>query len=261
MVKKYSLALWWWAARGLAHIWVIKYIEEKQIKINEVSGTSMWAIIGALYAIWKTSTEMIYIAKDISYIKLIDMDFKEWLLKWKKVYEYLYKIFWDTKIEDLNIKLKIVATNLENGSRYVFTEWKIIDAIRASISLPWIFIPYKIDSKFYMDWWIVNNLPIEVLDWIDIIAISALKQVDNDLKRTRKILWIDFNLWFFNLNFQILQRTIIFMMKQNELRSLEVKWKNIILVEPDYWNLDFHSFTKVDKFVNIWYNKISSVFK
>lgn len=59
--------------------------------------------------------------------------------------------------------------------KIIFTKWKIIDAIRASVSLPGIFKPYKIDWNHFIDWWIVNNLPIEVLSWKYIIASSALK--------------------------------------------------------------------------------------
>lgn len=257
--KQYSLALGWWAARWLAHIWVIKYLEEKSIKITEVSGTSMWAIIGALYAIWKSSSEIEQIAKDINYFKLIDIDLKEGLLKWNKIYKHLENIFKDMQIEDLDIDLKIVATNVENWERKVFEKWKIIDALRASFSLPGIFKPHKVWKHSYIDGWVVNNLPIEALNWKEVIAVSALKKVNTELQRTRNILWMNFNAWFFNLNFQILQRTIILMMKQNEDRSLAHTNKNITLIYPDYGPLDFYSFREVDKLIEVWYKKAKEV--
>ena len=123
MKKEYSLALWWWAARWFAHIWVIKYLEENNICINEISGTSIWAIIWWLYALWKTSKEIEEFAKSINYFKLIDLDFKLGLFKGKNVYEKLKEIFLNKKIEDLDISLKIVATNIEytpNCSRVRF---------------------------------------------------------------------------------------------------------------------------------------------
>ena len=58
MKKIYSLALWWWAAIWFVHIWVIKYIEENDIEVTEISWTSMWAIVASFYAIWKTSEFM-----------------------------------------------------------------------------------------------------------------------------------------------------------------------------------------------------------
>jgi len=256
MKKTYWLALWWWAARGFAHIWVIKYIEEQKIKIDEISWTSMGAIIASLYAIGKSSEEIRNIAKNINYLKLIDLDFKEWLLKWNKVLKYLETLFLDIKIEDLPISLKIVATNVENWNKKVFKKGKLVNAIRASISLPWVFKPHIIWKHSYMDWWIVNNLPIEVLDSKNVIAVSALKKVNKDLQRTKKFLWMNFNVWFINLNFQILQRSIILMMKQNEDRSIIDSKKNIILVEPDYGDLDFFHFKKIDDFIKVWYKKI-----
>ena len=259
MKKEYSLALWWWAARWFAHIWVIKYLEENNICINEISGTSIWAIIWWLYALWKTSKEIEEFAKSINYFKLIDLDFKLGLFKGKNVYEKLKEIFWDKKIEDLDISLKIVATNIETSEKKVFEKWKIIDAIRASISLPWIFIPYVIWEDSYVDWWIVNNLPIEVLNWKDIIAISALKKVDSPIKKRKTFLWFNLPVSFFNLNFQILQRTILIMMKQNEDRSINTENKNIIYLNPVKEELDFFNFNKVDEFISLGYEWIKNL--
>ena len=261
MKKQYWLALGWGAARWFIHIGVIKYIEENNFNITEVSWTSMWAIIAALYAVWKTSEEIIEIAKSINFIKLIDFDFKEWLLKWIKVSKYLQQIFWEAKFSDTKIKLRIVATNVENWEKKVFKSWFIVDAIRASISLPWIFKPHKIWKQLYIDWWIVNNLPIEVLDEDNIIAVSALKKVNKNLQKTKTFFWINFRVSFLNLNFQILQRTIILMMKQNEDRSLNNSSKQILFIYPDYKNLDFYSFNKIDQFVDIWYKEFKKVLK
>jgi len=261
MSKKYSVALWGWAARWLAHIWVLKYIEENKIDINEISWTSMWAIIWALFAIWKSAGEIVEFAKSINYFKLFDLQFKTWILKWNKVYKKLEEIFWDSNIEDQDIKLKIIATNIISWKKKVFTEWKIVDAIRASISLPWIFVPYEIEWEQYVDGWITNNLPIESLRWKNIIAVSALKKITGPLKTKRSFLWLKFNRLFLNLNYQILHRSIVTMMKQNEIKSLESKNKEILLIEPFFWDLDYYSFNKIDEFVEIWYKEINKVFK
>lgn len=259
MKKEYSLALWWWAAIWLLHIWVIKYLEEKDIKIKEISWTSMWAIIASFYALWKKSSEIEEFAKSINYFKLLDFDLKDWLLKWKKIYKKLEEVFWDTKIEDLDIKLKIVATDIENWKKKVFEKWKIVDAIRASISLPWVFKPYTIGNNTYVDWWVLNNLPIEVLDWKNIIAVSAIKNIVWSIKRKRKILWFDLNLWFFNINFQILQRSLLLLMKQNETNSINTIWKNVVLIKVNTQGLDFYNFNKVDELIKRWYNESNNI--
>ena len=253
MTKKYSVALGGWAARGISHIGVLQYMKEQNMEIEEMSGTSIWAIIAGLYGIGKTPKQMWKLVSEINYLKLVDINMKQGVFKWDKVYKKLHSIFWDVLVEDLSIPIKIVATSLEDGEKKVFTTWKLIEAIRASISLPWVFQPHIIWGKPYIDGYAVNNLPIEVLDWKDIIAVTTLKKWNEELKMKRKVLWIDFNVGFISHNFQILQRTVLIMMKQNEERSIQTKDKNIILIKPEYWDLEFYSFNKVDELVTVGY--------
>lgn len=259
MKKRYSLALWWWWAVWFAHIWVLKFLEENNIEILELSWTSMWALISSLYAIWKTSKEIEEIAKSINYLKLLDFDFWSWIFKWKKIYKKLEEFFWNTLIQDTKIPLKIVATDIESGWKMIFEKWKIVDAIRASISLPWVFKPHNINNHYYVDGGVVSNLPIEVLSWKDIIAVSASKQIMWELKKRKKVLGFDVRAWFFDINFQILQRSLLFLMKQNEVSSLNTKWKNIIFIKPDTKDIDIYSFNKVDEIIKRWYNEISNI--
>lgn len=254
MVKRYWLALGWWAARWFAHIGVLKYIEDNDIQIREVSWTSMWAIIGALYVIWKTSEQIRKISHEIKILKLIDIDFRTGLLKWNKVEKKLYELFWDRKIEDHEIKLKIVATNLEEGKKVIFDKGRIVDAVRASLSLPWIFSPKDIEWVHYVDWWITCNLPIDVLRSKYCIWVTALKKVDWPLVHKKKVFWFNFKKWFFDLNYQILHRTILIMMKQNEDKSIEKK-ENLVLISPDFWDLDYYSFNKIDEIIEVWYKE------
>jgi len=252
-MKKYSLALWGWAARWLVHIWVIKYLEEKEISITEISGTSMWAIVAAMFAIWKTSEQMQSFAKELNFLKLIDPEFRTGLLKWKKIEKKLEEIFWDILIESTKIPLKIVATNIETSESRIFTSWKITSALRASISLPGIFIPQKIDWESYVDGWIMMNLPIEVLDGKNIIAISALKINQWPIEKIKKLIWLNFKSGFFRNSYEIIKRSVILMMKVNEDNSLKTPNKNITFVRPNFWKLDIIDFNKVDEFVKIGY--------
>lgn len=252
---RFALALGWWSALWLSHIWVIKYLEEKWIKIKEISGTSMWAIIASFYAFWKDSDFMIDFAKSINFLKLVDFDLQSGVLKWDKIYDKLSEVFWETNIEELDINLKIVATNIENWEKKVFQEWKIVDAIRSSISLPGIFKPYNIWGDTYIDWWIISNLPVDVLDWNEVIAVSVIKDVKSKLVTKRHILWFDIPVWFFNLNYQVLQRSFLLMMKTNEQISVNTEWKNVTLIKPDLWDMDFLSFNRLDELVEKGYNE------
>jgi NTE family protein len=224
------------------------------VEFVELVGTSMGAIVASLIAIWKNSDDIIKLAKSINFLKLVDIDLSFWLLKWKKVLKKLEEIFWDIKIEDLKISLKIIATNIETGKRKIFTKWKIVDALRASLSLPWVFVPYKIWDSYYVDWGVVNNLPVDVLKWENIIWVSALKNIKLPIVSKKKFLNFELKAWFFKFNYQVMHRMILYMMKQNEARSIRYK-KGVIIIRPDFWDLDFYDFHEVDKFVEIGYKE------
>ena len=88
-------------------------MEEKNIQITEISGTSMGAIIGAFLAIGTTSDEMQKIVREISYLQMIDFDLKNGFIKGDKIINFLEKYFGNTQMQDLKIPLKIIATDLE----------------------------------------------------------------------------------------------------------------------------------------------------
>lgn len=257
--KSFSLALWWWAARWFAHIWVYKYLEEKNLFPQEVSWTSMWAIIAACIAIKLTSSEIEKIIKDIKFFSLIDADFKTWLIKWEKIKLKFKEIFWKLKIEDCKIPLKIVATNLENWEKYIFSSWYIYDALRASVSIPWVIAPYKYKWALFVDWWISSNLPIEILSWKNIIAVSVLRDLKREINYKNKIFSFEFKKWLIWLNYQILQKTIDIMMKQNEDSSLSTKWKNITYIHPSFPDIDYYEFNKYKEIIEIWYKEMENM--
>lgn len=252
--KKFSLALGGWAARWLAHIGIIKYLEENNLYPSEISGTSMWSIIASLYVFGKNSEEMLDICRRVNFLKLIDFDFKKWVIKWNKIKAFFDEIFGDFKIEDSPIPLKIISTDIKTWEKYVFTSWSITEAIRSSISIPGIIMPNIIDQKELIDGWIVNNLPIDELNWNNVIAVSVLRDITRPIKTKINILWIEFNQNFLGLSYQILQKTIDVMMKQNEDRSLSLN-KKIIHIHPKFVWIDYYEFNKFMEIVNIWYKQ------
>lgn len=260
--KIYWLALWWWAARWFVHIWVIKFLEEKNIKIWEIVWTSMWAIIWALYASWKNYEEIFEFCETLKkYKKFIDIDLKYWLVKWEKFRKKLFEYFWEKKIEELPIKLKIIATNIETWEIEIFDKGNIVDAIRASISIPWVFKPHKIWKNFFVDGMVVKNLPVDELTLENKIAVSAIKIPNWPLKTKKKILWFEVNKWFFNLNYQILTRTFINLISVNEQKSIELSSWNIQVLKFDFGELDFLSFSELEKFVKLGYKEAKNNLK
>ncbi len=258
MKKSYSLALGWWTAKWLCHIWVIKYIEENNIQINEVSWTSMGSIIWACFALWKSADEIKIIADNIKILKLVDLNFRKWIISGNNIYKFLDELFQNKKIEDTKITLKIIATDLNTGEKIIYTSWKIADAVRASISFPLIFSTYDFGNKTLIDWWFKSNLPILELDWNDIIAVSAVRDNWRGIKTYRNFFKHKFNKWFFWYNLEVMKKLVIISMSTNEDLTIEIaknNWKNIILLAPDLWEFEFHDFKKIDELYKKWYEE------
>ncbi len=258
MKKSYSLALGWWAAKWLCHIWVLQYIEENNIIINEIAWTSMWAIIWACFALWKTPSEIKKLALNLKILKLADLSFKKWIISWNKIYKFLEQIFWNEVIENTKISLKIIATDLNSWEKIVFTKWKIVDALRASISLPMIFTTYESEGISLVDWWLKSNLPVLELVWNNIIAVSAIRDMWKKIIVNRKIWNFEFKKWFFWYNYEILKKTITILMSTNEDLTLEIAkqiWKKIILLSPDIGDYEYYDFNKVQELSEKWYEE------
>jgi len=81
------------------------------------------------------------------------------------------------------------------------------------------------------------------------------------LKTKRNILWFDLHVWFFNLNFQILQRAFLLMMEKNEESSIKTPWKNVIIIKPDVSWIELYAFDKLDILVNKWYEEAKNALK
>ena len=250
--NNFSLALGGGGARGLSHIGVIRRFEELWMKPSHIAGTSMGAIIGALYALGKTSHEMEEIIQKIRMAKLIDIDFKKGLLKGKKVTAFLDDIFWGVDFSETKTSLQIVATEFDTGKKKVFTTGSISAAVRASIWLPGVFTPYEYEGITYVDGWLVNNLPIEMLPNSRVIAVSALRDISRKIEYTRNLLSFEIPLGLVGNSYSILQKTIDIMLSQNEERSRNSR-PDIFYIHPKYTNLDYYEFHKYKKFIQAGY--------
>lgn len=248
----FSLALGGGGARGLSHIGVIRKLEELGAAPSHIAGTSMGAIIGALYALGKTSHEMEGVIKDLKMTKLVDVDFKKGLLKGKKVEGFLDSIFEGAHFSDAAIPFSVVATEFDTGKARVFSEGKISTAVRASIGLPGVFVPYEAEGSAYVDGGLVNNLPVEILPEGKVVAVSALRDIGRRIEYTRNLLSFDIPVGLFGNSYSILQKTIDIMLSQNEQRSLESR-RDVMYVHPKYTNLDYYDFHKYEKFITSGY--------
>ncbi len=159
-----GLALGSGAARGLAHIGVLKALEEMGVEIDMISGSSAGALIGGLYCTGISPKMIQDLATHIDKKMWVDFTMpKTGIIKGERIQEILKLITGDRKIEELDKKLAIVATDLKNGEEVIFTEGPIYTAIRASISIPGVFEPVEYKGRVLVDGGVVDRVPISIL--------------------------------------------------------------------------------------------------
>lgn len=181
MNKNVALVLSGGGARGIAHIGVIEVLEENGFNISSVSGTSMGALVGAVYALGKLPEfkEWLLNIDKLEILKLVDFTFgTQGFIKGDKIFKELKRFIPDTKIENLKVSYSAIATDIMNKREVVFTQGPIFDAVRASISIPSVFTPVKTPSTMLIDGGTINNLPLDrvkrtkedILIAVDVVA-------------------------------------------------------------------------------------------
>ena len=186
--KTVSLVLGSGGARGYAHIGVIEELLEHDYEIKSIAGSSMGALIGALYACGKLEVfkEWVLALDLLDVAKLVDFSFTgTGIIQGDKVFAVIEEMIGDVMIEDLPIPFTAVATDLIKQKEVWIQEGRLIDAIRASIAIPTVFTPKKIGERYLIDGGVINPMPIAptVADDTDItIAVNLSTKVTKDYK-------------------------------------------------------------------------------
>lgn len=186
--KTISLVLGSGGARGLAHIGIIKWLEEHDHKIVSISGSSIGALIGGVYAIGKLDEYEHWVraisATDI--VKLLDFSFsRDGFVRGERIIETLKDLIGDSLIEDLPIPFTAVAADVIREREVWLNSGSLFDAIRASISLPLFFEPAVVNGDKLLDGGILNPVPIAPTfnDDSDVtIAVNLGGKPDPDFK-------------------------------------------------------------------------------
>ncbi len=179
-MKKIGLALGGGGARGLCHIEFCKAFDEIGFKPAVIAGTSIGSIVGAFYAGGMSGSEMKKMTNQLSvfdYTKMVDFSIlnRGGIMKGKNVMDFLKKNLPVKTFEELSIPLKIVATDYWKRRQLIFDSGELIQAIRASISIPVIFEPVKMNDITLIDGGAVNPVPMSIIrDQCDLlIAIDV----------------------------------------------------------------------------------------
>ena len=206
-------------ARGYAHIGVIEILEQHGIHPDFIVGTSAGSIVGSIYASGKSAAELRQVALNMQVNDVRDITLGlQGFFDGKKVENYVNQQVENTALQDLKIPMFVVATELRHGNKMVFNKGNTGQAVRASISIPSMFIPTLISGTEYVDGGLVSPVPVNVARDLGadvIIAVDILAQPINTETN---------NVWgMFNQNINIMQ---------NKLAAEELKNADVV-IQPD----------------------------
>jgi len=184
--RRIGLALGGGAARGWAHIGAIRALQDAGIKPDVVCGTSIGALVGAVYA----NGDLDWLEHWVSrltwrtVVRLLDLRFSGGLLGGKKVIQVFAERFAGRDISQLQLPYAAIATELDSGREIWMQEGSVVDAVRASIAIPGIFTPVRYDGAWLVDGGLCNPVPVSVARAMRADCVIAI-DLNNDLLNGR----------------------------------------------------------------------------
>ena len=174
-------------AKGFAHIGVIKVLESHGIKPKIVTGTSAGSFVGSIYASGKTPFQLQQIAFSLKESDIRDLTLnRQGVILGQKLQDYVNRQIANKPIEQFPIRFAAVATRLDNGKRADFIKGNAGQAVRASCSIPNVFVPATIGGTKYVDGGLVSPIPVQTAkdmgaDIVIAVDISARPVGDKPL--------------------------------------------------------------------------------
>jgi NTE family protein len=198
---KVGLALSGGAVRGIAHIGVLKALEEASIPVDMIAGTSAGAFVGACYAKEGSVALLQETALGIDWRKLarlVDVNLislGKGFVHGQKVKSILLSCIGDVEFADLKIPFAVVATDAQSMEEIIINKGSVVEAVRASVSMPVIFTPVKWGDRFLIDGGVVNPLPVnvvrnmgaEIVIAVNVLAIAQPKKREKPAKERAKM--------------------------------------------------------------------------
>ena len=240
--RKIGLALSSGAARGLAHIGVLEVLEREGIPIDMIAGSSMGALVGAVYAQHKDVNLMKKLAVGLG-SKRLSLLFdpalpKTGLIRGRKIEGTLKSIIGDIEFGDLKIPFACVATDIDSGEEVVIKEGLVWEGIRASSSVPVLFSLVEREGRYLVDGGLVSPVPVSVLQTMGadfIIAVNVLSSGKSS-KETKE----------HNI-FNVMMKTISiysYRLTESSLNGAD------IVIEPDVGHIAFADFHKAQECID-----------
>lgn len=229
--KKIGLALSGGAARGFAHIGVIKVLQEHEIDVDLVTGTSVGAIVGALLAGGYDWKEILEVADSLSWPELVAPTFSGMgLVGAKKLQNLIAELLGDVTFEELKIPFRAVAVDISKGTEVVFSTGSVARAVRASAAVPGIFEPLIDGDQALVDGGVANNLPVALARDMGADAVIAV-----DLNAHHGDGSVPVNL------VDVIYRSLAML---HDLSSAAGREQADILIQPDLSDYGFHDLSQ-----------------
>ncbi|MGH9592225.1 MAG: patatin-like phospholipase family protein, partial [Bryobacteraceae bacterium] len=230
-----GLALSGGFARGIAHIGVLRVLEEQGIPVDCIAGTSVGALIGAAYASGTTLDKMALegIATKFS-------DFGRWTLSRlglasnMRLEDFLAKFTPCKTFEELTLPLAVAATDLGSGNTAYFTSGDLVKAIRASCAYPGLFVPVVVNGRTYVDGFVTEPVPVEGARRLGADLVIAVHLATGSMEKKPGSMFE-----VIGRSFSILQQTA------------EYHWrpKCDVLIEPNCVDVDWDEFSKTPELI------------
>jgi NTE family protein len=232
---KVALVLGAGASKGFAHIGVIKVLEANKIPVHMIVGTSAGSFVGALYAYGFNAFELQKLSFAIEKNDIIDLTVPDrGFLKGEKIEGYINKVLRETPMEKLRIPFYAVAADLQDGREMVFGSGNTGTAVRASCSIPGIFIPPVISGRMYVDGGVVSPVAVDAARRLGadfVIAVDLASDADSSLP---------------NGTIEVILQSITIMYSRLSIPQLA---KADIVISPKVGHLGTTDFTKRHEFV------------
>ncbi|WP_338807733.1 patatin-like phospholipase family protein [Pseudomonas chlororaphis] len=275
---KIGLVLSGGAARGLAHIGVLKALEEQGVKIDAIAGTSMGAVIGGLYASGYKIDELEKLALGIDWQQALSdappradvpfrrkQDDRDFLVKQKLSFrddgslglplgviqgqnlalllESMLAHASDTRdFDKLPIPFRAVATDIASGEKVVFRKGHLPRVIRASMSIPAVFAPVELDGRLLVDGGMTDNIPLDVARDMG-VDIAIVVDIGTPLRSRQQLATV----------VDVLNQSITLMTRRNSEEQLATLHKNDVLIQPPLASFGVTDFGRAREMIDAGY--------
>jgi NTE family protein len=221
-------------ARGIAHLGVLRVLQEEQIPVDCVTGTSAGAMLAIAYASGHSISQIVRQARATRF-----KDFGNWKLSWlglasnQKLEHYPRKFLGVSTFEDLAIPLAIAATDLATGEAVYFSHGQLGPALRASCAYPGMFVPVEIDGRFLVDGFLAAPVAVDAARSLGAdVVIAVFLEAANNRKPSSIVDVI-------GLSFAILQR------------HADLEWRRTadVIIEPNVKDFLWDDFERTGELI------------